>query len=312
MGQVANQTKTTQQNQPRATTGSGASITKGHTMKPNPNWRGDPTFLPEALKHFGVKVQEWPGWRNRGHGDFQTIQGIIAHHTGTNTDIPGYIAQHPQLGLCSQIHLNRDGTAVITGAGIAWHAGRGSAPGWPTNNANAVSIGIEAASDGVSPWPATQLDAYYRTCAAILWFLGKRATKTTLISHWEYSQKAQGKWDPGAGNGRSGAVMNMDVFRAEVNKRIDAHDTPAKPTPAAPASLYTQITTFIKGFVGPIGSDVKDIRQQLTGGRDKGEYPGWPQLGRNAEGKALTLVDAVAALRRDVAALTEIMKEKHK
>ena len=34
-------------------------------------------------------------------------------------------------------------------------------------------------------------------------------------------------------------------------------------------------TDFIKGFIGPIISDVKDIRQQITGGRDAGEYPGW-------------------------------------
>ena len=38
---------------------------------------------------------------------------------------------------------------------------------------------------------------------------------------------------------------------------------------------------WIKGFVGPIGGDVKDIRQQVTGGRDsiagdlQASYPGW-------------------------------------
>lgn len=50
------------------------------------------------------------------------------------------------------------------------------------------------------------------------------------------------------------------------------------------------INKFTAGFNGPIGSDVKDCRQQLTGGRDKGQYPGWPQLGNR------TLVDAIAAL----------------
>ena len=59
---------------------------------------------------------------------------------------------------------------------------------------------------------------------------------------------------------------------------------------------------YIKGFCGPIGSDVKDIREQLTGGRNAGEYPGWPQLGQNTEGKNLTLVDALAAARQDIAA----------
>lgn len=46
-------------------------------------------------------------------------------------------------------------------------------------------------------------------------------------------------------------------------------------------------TDFIKGFIGPVISDVKDIRQQLTGGRDAGEYPGWSisQLVRNYQAK---------------------------
>lgn len=49
----------------------------------------------------------------------------------------------------------------------------------------------------------------------------------------------------------------------------------------------TFFTDFIKGFIGPIISDVKDIRQQLTGGRDAGEYPGWSiaQLVRNYQAK---------------------------
>lgn len=182
-------------------------------MKPNPNHRGDPLFLPDVLKAFGVKVQEWDGWRDRGHGDFTIIQGVFAHHTGTDKDIPGYIADHPELGLCSQIHLNRDGTAVIVGAGIAWHAGRGSYQGWPTDNANQVAIGIEAASSGTSPWPPAQLDAYYRTCAAILWYLGKPATPQTLLGHKEYSGAAQGKWDPGG--------IDMNDFRRNVQHYID-------------------------------------------------------------------------------------------
>lgn len=198
------------------------------SVTPNPGWRGDPTFLPEVLKAFGVKVEEFEGWRDRGHGDFGKIQGIVCHHIGSNHYHPSNIARHPELGLCSQIHLSRSGVATIVGAGIAWHAGAGNKPGWPTNNANQVAIGIEAESDGVSPWPAEELDAYYRCCAAILWFLGKRATPETLISHWEYSRHVQGKWDPGAGNGQSGAVMDMDNFRRRVQNYIDKPPFKAK------------------------------------------------------------------------------------
>ena len=193
-------------------------------LKPNPAWRGDPRFLPQVLRAFGVKVVELDGWLNRGHGDFGAIQGIIVHHIGSNKYSPWGIARHPQLGLCSQIHLSRDGVATLCGAGIAYHAGRGWKNGWPTNNANWTSIGIEAEGDGVSAWPKAELEAYYKICAAILWFLGKRATSQTLISHWEYSYNAQGKWDPGAGNGKQGAFMNMEVFRDRVNAEIDKHN----------------------------------------------------------------------------------------
>lgn len=65
----------------------------------------------------------------------------------------------------------------------------------------------------------------------------------------------------------------------------------------------------MKVYLGPLISDTKDLRYQLTGSRDSipgdphASYPGHPQLGQNAEGHNLTPVDGVAALRRDVAEL---------
>lgn len=71
-------------------------------------------------------------------------------------------------------------------------------------------------------------------------------------------------------------------------------------------------TDFLKGFIGPVISDVKDIRQQITGGRDAGEYPGWSisQLVKNYQAKpgdngtipemlAITITE-LQALRTDV------------
>lgn len=275
-------------------------------IKPNPNHRGDPLFLPAVLRAFGVTVQEYGNWKNIGHGDFGEIQGVIAHHTGTNTDIPGYIQNHPQLGLCSQIHLARNGTVQLVGAGIAYHAGVGSYPGWLTNNANRNTIGIEAASDGISPWPAKQLDAYYRTVAAILWYLGKNATTKTIISHWEYSRAAQGKWDPGAGNGKSGHVMDMNHFRKQVQKYIDAANNYEKNIKAQEAQKQEERI---------MQEELKEIKNLLIGldrqvnGPSKNSNPkggrGWQQLGVNNKGQWLTLVDALAALRQDVKALND-------
>lgn len=74
------------------------------------------------------------------------------------------------------------------------------------------------------------------------------------------------------------------------------------------AELRKIIFECMETYVGPIGSDVKDIREQLTGSRDAGEYAGWGQLGQNDEGANLTVPDAIAALRRDVNGLHKEIK----
>ncbi|GAA4811008.1 hypothetical protein [Tomitella cavernea] len=58
------------------------------------------------------------------------------------------------------------------------------------------------------------------------------------------------------------------------------------------ASQVDRVNEFTAAFDGAIGSDVKDVREQLCGegARDKGEYTGWPQLGGR------TVVDAIAAI----------------
>ena len=47
-------------------------------------WTGDPVWLADVLRAEGIKVVEYPGWKDRGHGDMGTIWGVVAHHTGNN------------------------------------------------------------------------------------------------------------------------------------------------------------------------------------------------------------------------------------
>lgn len=192
-------------------------------LKPNPSHRGDPHFLPDVLRAFGVPVEVLDGWDQWGMGDFDKIWGVCVHHTGANNTSAEYIARNAGLGggLSSQIQQSRTApyTVTLCGVGIAWHMGKGSYLGLPTNNANPLMIGWEPQSNGTDPWPEGMLEIYYRGVAAILWYLGLDASR--CISHWEYSLVAQGKWDPGAGNGVSGAVMDMDHFRARVQHYID-------------------------------------------------------------------------------------------
>lgn len=181
----------------------------------------DPLWLPDVLRAEGLEVREFPGWRDRGHGDFGEITHVVVHHTGSFGATPGSIANHPQLGLCSQLYLGSDGVYTVVGAGIAWHAGQGSHPGIPANDANRVTIGIEAANDGGgtpgrphrSSWSDAQYTAYVRGVGAILRHLGHDASH--VIAHREWAGAAQGKWDPGA--------IDMDIFRRDVQAVIDGN-----------------------------------------------------------------------------------------
>lgn len=242
---------------------------------------GDPIWLADVLRAEGLTCDIYPGAFNRGKGDFAGIWGVMAHHTGApagSNPGPKVIAEHPSLGLASQLHLDRNGKYTLCGVGIAWHAGVGSYPGLPTNDANRLTIGIEAENSGTEGWQPAQYDAYVRGVAAILRKLGHDSSH--VIGHKEWGGKAQGKWDPGG--------IDMDAFRRDVQKHIDKGKAGKPSEGDLTMADVERLEQFIMTYLGPGLSDIKDNRQQLTGGRDAGEYPGWPQLGNR------TLVDAVS------------------
>ncbi|MGX6508295.1 peptidoglycan recognition protein family protein [Rhodococcus sp. SJ-2] len=176
---------------------------------------GDPVWLADVLREAGLECDIYPGAFERGHGDFGAIWGIVAHHTGaTGSPGPGVIAKHPTLGLASQLHLDRNGKYTLCGVGIAWHAGQGAWPGLPTNDANRLTIGIEAENNGTEGWSPAQYDAYTRGCAAILRKLGHDSSH--VIGHKEWAGPSQGKWDPGG--------IDMDSFRRDVQDHIETQD----------------------------------------------------------------------------------------
>lgn len=177
----------------------------------------DPVWLPDVLRNAGLRCDIFPGAFDRGHGDFGNIWGVVCHHTGSFGETPNGIANHPSLGLASQLFLHRDGYYVLCGVGIAWHAGSGSWPGLPTNGANQYTIGIEAQNDGGGtpgkphhvPWSDVQYNAYVVGVAAILNEL--RQIQSHAIGHKDWAGPAQGKWDPGG--------IDMNIMRNDIHNR---------------------------------------------------------------------------------------------
>ncbi len=174
-------------------------------------WTGDPIWLADVLRAEGLKVIEHAGWRGRGHGDFRDLRGVMCHHTAGGGPDDWRVVQNGRPGLpgpLAQLVLERDGTFRVIAVGVAWHAGAGSHPGWPTDNANWHVIGIEGVNNGVGQvWPAAQMDAYRRGCAAILRRIGRPASD--CVGHKEWS--SEGKIDPN---------FDMVSFRAEVARLI--------------------------------------------------------------------------------------------
>lgn len=84
----------------------------------------------------------------------------------------------------------------------------------------------------------------------------------------------------------------MDDFRAHVQQLIDHPPFVEHGGKEFLMSLTDEEEREILALV-------RDTKTQLRGPADAG----WPQLGQNDKGQNLTLVDAVAAVRRDIAAL---------
>ncbi|MFE5290217.1 N-acetylmuramoyl-L-alanine amidase [Nocardia sp. NPDC056611] len=254
----------------------------------------DPIWLADVLRAEGLNVIEHEGWRDRGHGDFGDLRGVICHHTAGGGTSDWKIVQYgrPDLeGPLAQLVLERDGTFRVIAAGVCWHAGRGSWSDWPTNNANYHTIGIEAVSRGDgSDWTDVQIDAYKRGVAAILRRIGRNADD--CAAHREYS--SEGKIDP--------AGIDMGDFRRDVQAFIDRRPTTTEDGNTIMAGTCDGWGTQVVNLTGDRVSR-EDMQKytdlhaaqtidQLGGlGTSRGaDFPGWPQLGNR------TVVDALAAI----------------
>lgn len=243
-------------------------------------------WMPKVLTDAGLQISEVPGWQNRGHGDEGSVKGIICHHTcgplhGEMLDLNVIVAGRPDLGgPLAQLALGRTGIFHIVAAGKCWHAGGGAWAG--ITDGNAHFIGIEAENTGMTsgpladPWPAVQMDAYKRGCAAILKHIG--APVMMCIGHKEWALPHGRKDDPS---------FDMAPFRAEVAKLMGEASAPSPaqtaPVPAAvpPAAVPAKPSSRI----GTVNTPSLNIRKA----------PGavWPIVGHLAKGASVTITGEI-------------------
>ncbi len=140
-------------------------------------------WLADAARMTGYPVIELGGWRNRGHGGFRVLEGVVGHHTATSdkaggdypsqrivtsgrSDLPGPLCNYG---------LGRSGAVYVVAGGVAWHAGASSWAGF--RDLNDEFLGIEAESAGYGGWTAAQRDAYPRLVAAALHYMRRGADR---------------------------------------------------------------------------------------------------------------------------------------
>lgn len=204
------------------------------------------TWLARILEAEGLTVETVDGWETRGK-DQIAPQGIVCHHTATSSKADDKVVTsllrlgRPDLvGPLAQIGLQRDGTVQLIAAGRANHNGYGE---WGND-----SIGIEAYNNGVDePWPAAQLDAYVKVCAAICRHMGW--TEQKVKGHWETDPKR--KIDP--------TGIDMDAFRFWV--ALNILEKPVTPSPAPPVGVPGVVLPVLG--VGARGGAVRSLQALL-------------------------------------------------
>jgi hypothetical protein len=201
--------------------------------------------LANVLRAAGLTVVETPGWSTRGYAgqDLVEVRGVLWHHTATPA-ARRLLAGAPTLqmtingrsdlaGPLCNITFGRDGTVYLVAAGVANHAGRGSAPGIPTNAGNHYLIGIEMESSGLAPWDwtADQIRVAPHLGAALerAYLQGLAPELRLQLGHKEYS--SEGKIDP------AGWPGDMDGLRAAINATLSGSGA------LAPQGTTTTTTT---------------------------------------------------------------------
>nr|DAR74681.1 MAG TPA: N acetylmuramoyl L alanine amidase endolysin [Caudoviricetes sp.] len=226
----------------------------------------------------------------------QQVQCVVIHHNAGVLSIKQIWDVWQTRAASAHFQTESGGRIgqLVWDANTAWHA----ANAW----INQTSIGIEVSNSGgpAQDWPITDTAVIQaaRLAAAVCWHfkLGRPVAGKNIRWHKEFTgTSCPYHLAPGGKYHRrfmDEAHRFYDLMAAGAIHPNGALKQPGVPAPQPrkePKDVLTikYFTDFITGFIGPVISDVKDIRQQLTGGRDGGQYGGWSisQLVKNYQSK---------------------------
>jgi len=171
-------------------------------------------WLAQAARMTDFPVVEVDGWRGRGHGGMDTLEGVVLHHTAgpATGDYPSLrVVRGGRPGLAgplAQLGLARSGTIFVIAAGLSYHAGASAWAGF--TGLNRRFLGVEAESTGRGDWTPAQLDAYPRLVAALLHYMRRPAGRAA--AHREVARPPGRKIDP--------VGIDMPAFRARVAEML--------------------------------------------------------------------------------------------
>lgn len=233
-----------------------------------------PDRLIAILRAEGVKISEYPGWRDRERDDetgkpFGPVHLVLNHHTA-GLNARDTVAKNGVAGLpgpLAQIYLAKTGVATLCSAGRTNHAGLMARNAYEsflnessthpapsrasgTVDGNDVSYGVETENlgDNKDPYTRAQYDAWVRINAAICREYDWSAQSCGC--HKETS--IEGKVDPrgpveGYGS-RGGFAFTPDQFRKDVDERLrhPASWSPGTTTPPKPPTVEERLTALEK------------------------------------------------------------------
>lgn len=254
-------------------------------------------------------------------GRSRKIDRVVIHHNAavnwSTERVRDLWNNERQASANYQVEANGIIGQIVNDSDTAWHA---------TNaDINARSIGIEHANiSGPNRWQISDetVEEGAHLTAAICRFykLGRPQWGVNVFGHSQFaSTSCPHQLAPG-GEDHATYMKRAQYWYDQMTGKA------AKPAPAKKEGLSLSdveelkkyidqkaaenrkhLEAWLKGFVGPIGADVKDVRQQLTGSRDAiagdlaASYPGWDfvELAKTARdklaaGQGLTQIDALA------------------